>query len=513
MHILELPREIQLLILSILDVSSTLALRQTCEFFQILTSDTFTWIKKFREQEKIHPVDLRYASGFGSAWPTLSELAPAVKLNQRTAPQWIKTRENGPVKLTSRPSPFMGLKILQDRWLICAYNNGSIQVWDLDDHDADLVDAGHPPPTLFLETTPSGQFWTAFSAAVEGDEITIALTRAAGDPTVVLFCTISLISREFSAIEFAVPGGWIKNIDPLHNVLLLATPDSLLIFNYISKQHQTWQIPQGSGAVYEGILDAQFLGPYVLAITTRAVFFIPFYPNVIPASASGISPEVHLAISHSRRLDFLQSTFRSAVLGGSAQRKYGPGRCDYFITIMAYDVFRGLFRFTLTCSLSPDSDTPSLEMSQTGLYSISNIAPPPMAPPPESPQSLLASRNDELHTPTPTPTVPSSLQELPNPSARGFVSTFSIGLQGKRALWVERQRGNTIRKIHVWDASLPLPSSDDPLFPPMSSARIYTINSFDLSDDRIHCALAELTGRIVLGDRAGRVDILDLNRL
>jgi hypothetical protein len=35
-------------------------------------------------------------------------------------------------------------------------------------------------------------------------------------------------------------------------------------------------------------------------------------------------------------------------------------------------------------------------------------------------------------------------------SSRGFVSAFSLGPQGKRAVWVERRRGSLIREVVVW---------------------------------------------------------------
>jgi hypothetical protein len=35
-------------------------------------------------------------------------------------------------------------------------------------------------------------------------------------------------------------------------------------------------------------------------------------------------------------------------------------------------------------------------------------------------------------------------------SSRGFVSAFSLGPQGRRAAWVERRRGTTVREVVVW---------------------------------------------------------------
>lgn len=35
-------------------------------------------------------------------------------------------------------------------------------------------------------------------------------------------------------------------------------------------------------------------------------------------------------------------------------------------------------------------------------------------------------------------------------TSRGFVSAFSLGPQGKRAVWVERRRGSLMREIVVW---------------------------------------------------------------
>jgi hypothetical protein len=35
-------------------------------------------------------------------------------------------------------------------------------------------------------------------------------------------------------------------------------------------------------------------------------------------------------------------------------------------------------------------------------------------------------------------------------SSRGFVGAIALGAQGKRAVWIERTKGNTTRDVAVW---------------------------------------------------------------
>ncbi|KAI5895145.1 uncharacterized protein SCHCODRAFT_02618709 [Schizophyllum commune H4-8] len=145
-------------------------------------------------------------------------------------------------------------------------------------------------------------------------------------------------------------------------------------------------------------------------------------------------------------------------------------------------------------------------------------------------------------------------------SARGFVSAFALGPRARRAVWVERRRGSTLREIFAWDWRESMvevtpveedaggssgtveemdvdgvsqtggarpegavdggpgsATSDDNDAPhalaveaprEMTGAAVFTLESYDLRDDITHCTFSETEGIILFGTRAGGVFLL-----
>ncbi|KAL1684179.1 hypothetical protein EV122DRAFT_285914 [Schizophyllum commune] len=140
-------------------------------------------------------------------------------------------------------------------------------------------------------------------------------------------------------------------------------------------------------------------------------------------------------------------------------------------------------------------------------------------------------------------------------SARGFVSAFALGPRARRAVWVERRRGSTLREIFAWDwresmveedargsgdgvdemdvddasqtgdarpegavdegSGSATPDARDAshelaLEAPreMTGAAVFTLESYDLRDDITHCTFSETEGIILFGTRAGGVFLL-----
>ncbi|KAL1668897.1 hypothetical protein GGF50DRAFT_123665 [Schizophyllum commune] len=142
-------------------------------------------------------------------------------------------------------------------------------------------------------------------------------------------------------------------------------------------------------------------------------------------------------------------------------------------------------------------------------------------------------------------------------SARGFVSAFALGPRARRAVWVERRRGSTLREIFAWDwresmvevtpadedatgssgraeemdiddasqtgdaasegACSGYITSDAQHAPhelaveaprEMTGAAVFTLESYDLRDDITHCTFSETEGIVLFGTRAGGVFLL-----
>lgn len=63
---------------------------------------------------------------------------------------------------------------------------------------------------------------------------------------------------------------------------------------------------------------------------------------------------------------------------------------------------------------------------------------------------------------------------------RGFVSTLALGPQGKRAIWIERRRGSTVREVHVWWLREENASNSELRNIDIPRCAIYSLASYDL---------------------------------
>lgn len=112
----------------------------------------------------------------------------------------------------------------------------------------------------------------------------------------------------------------------------------------------------------------------------------------------------------------------------------------------------------------------------------------------------------------------------------GFISTFVLGREGKRGVWVERNSGGTHRKVFAFFVPPMQQEVDDggrswPLVGrviyevksyDLRGMRAFVVSIFDVSltsdfdvEDITHCAVSEFDGRVVLGTRAGEIHILE----
>ena len=161
------------------------------------------------------------------------------------------------------------------------------------------------------------------------------------------------------------------------------------------------------------------------------------------------------------------------------------------LTVFAYDVIQGLFHYTVQIVTPPISSEmpPSLDVHLTGVYPLSVglastnifVGHPPIS---RLTWSDLASSSTS-HSPTLTfgqggsdSNSRRNRSSQPDTGSRGFLSTHSLGLQGKRAVWVERKRSSTVREVQVWSRERPLVYLDGPV--EMERRVVYSLESYDL---------------------------------
>ena len=163
------------------------------------------------------------------------------------------------------------------------------------------------------------------------------------------------------------------------------------------------------------------------------------------------------------------------------------------LTAFGYDAIQGLFYYTVQIVMPSISSEmpPSLDVHLTGVYPLSvglastNLFGQLHQPPISRPTSSVSESSSTSHSPTPVYGQSGSASnsrrnrsDQPDISSRGFLSTYSLGLQGKRAVWVERKRSSTVREVQVWSREKPLVDLDGPV--EIERKVVYSLESYDL---------------------------------
>lgn len=159
---------------------------------------------------------------------------------------------------------------------------------------------------------------------------------------------------------------------------------------------------------------------------------LPNLKDTLPRNASADAHKFRL--SHVKggtvetivsRYRFTEMTFRGVSFSEPQTHSSTDGSV-VSVTFLAYDVLRGLFHYEVKAELPKSISDP------TGI-SVRLLAAHRMAE--------LVNAADLRGTDTPTP------RSMFRTGPRGFVSTCVLGPQGRRGMWIERQRGNMDRAV------------------------------------------------------------------
>ncbi len=110
--------------------------------------------------------------------------------------------------------------------------------------------------------------------------------------------------------------------------------------------------------------------------------------------------------------------------------------------IFAYDVLQGIFNYVIHFQTNTEQQQPLFTVKLLNIYPLGSHV---------VSQFARLFPDPDLYTPSPTPTneTRSAFRQV-NLSSRGFLSAYTIGPRAKRAVWIERVRGNTTREVQVW---------------------------------------------------------------
>jgi hypothetical protein len=164
------------------------------------------------------------------------------------------------------------------------------------------------------------------------------------------------------------------------------------------------------------------------------------------------------------------------------------------VTLFAYDVIQGLFHYTVRIKIPPISSEwlPSLDVHLIGVYPLSvglantDLFVGLLSRLPRRRVTSISELSNTPHSPTPTLGLGGNASnsrrdrggQPDSNSSRGFLSSYSLGMQGKRAIWVERKRSSTVREVQVWSRENPLFDVDGPV--EIERQIIYSSESYDL---------------------------------
>ncbi|KAF9461478.1 hypothetical protein BDZ94DRAFT_1263433 [Collybia nuda] len=461
-----------------------------------------------------------------------TDIERSVRSANSIANAWLLPRKTSAVKLhpKSAESSLLGLQVFLDKWLLSVYSEGLLYLWDLRVSQSAIRCA-----SLDL----GSERWTSFAAALEHDlnVIMIAMTSASSQITKVYRVELRRSESVFSPNNFELlriisnPAGSsvVRAIDPGLQLVVFSTSDVVEVVKWRDDPEalrfrvslQTDDLEE----MWNGIIAVRLVDPYILIFKTRSVELCPLSPTDTEGNNSNALHLVHRFPSTTFR-DISCSDFLHPLESGSDDMK------SLRLCFLAHDVLQGVFQylihihFPMASHLAPAHLT-SLDVECIGVYPMANninigaIRPlrgnTGLASPIMVPARYESPAPSPLPTPTPTPSrhnlsVQGAGHGMLNPSARGFVSAVALGPQGKRAVWVERKRSNTKREVLVWGMDRGFDDDyivDQNLM--MDGKVVYVVGSYDLREDLTHCAISEVSGLVILGNRTGDLFRLGLD--
>ncbi|KAL6307218.1 hypothetical protein BKA93DRAFT_94708 [Sparassis latifolia] len=335
----------------------------------------------------------------------------------------------------------------------------------------------------------------------------------------------------------------VRALYPPGNLAIISHSNSFILLNWGTSER--WEVDTSNPdeeELWNGIIGAKFLSArHILCIKVHCIELctLPALPSRSKTTQRDTIQQEARIRAHVVTYTLPRTTFR----GGSFSAPHTLSQPDpsptewsttrMSISFLAFDIIRGLFHYRVSVDLPcpPMSPPPSC---------ISKEAPAP----PHMAVYLVAAHHMAVPAGASASSHSGSMR-VPRsgltPGSRGFVTSCVLGQTGRRGVWVERRRGSVRRGIVGFATARDALEEDglneratngtqqagqigaaggtderdsDPNWwengvePGIDGRTVYEINSYDLRDDITHCAFAEATGRIVLGTRNGRIQVL-----
>ncbi|KAE9390461.1 hypothetical protein BT96DRAFT_1024562 [Gymnopus androsaceus JB14] len=502
-----LPTEVVLEIFYYLDTVDIISLRQTCTHLALITEDKLIWANVIQQQRARLPLPSNARQNLED-W-TSDALEALVISNELVDALWLVRRQTAPVKLNEKRGELLiGLQVFLDRWILAIYSDGFINLWDMEtpgeeglerwscvqicsdkatSYQAALDDSGEKLLILVMTVPLPGQWLAALYEVLLSDF----------PLNFVLRCTFPASASQ--TVRHICPRESLAAFSKMNSVELVRWPgDSNEGVTLVADTTHSVELDD----MFTTILSLRILDGYILIFKTRSIELHP-----IPDSKG--SPSTVL------RHNFPSYNFRDVRISDvetDSKQSLSEGEKVFTLRMLASDIIQGLFYFVVNVSFTT-GQPPLLDVNLTAIHGMANHIPV---------HGRLSEQQPAGSSSTTTIGPVRERAELERFFTRAlgssrsssFMSAYAMGPQGMRAIWIERNRRSTLKQIV---ACRLLPDPEDSLEPnarvgfprALDALVVYAIESYDLREDITHCALGEVSGRIVLGNRVGDVFVLE----
>lgn len=514
----DVPDEIWLLIASFMRLRDIICLRLTCRKLHSLTQDQLLWLRLLQglaDTEPLPPLATQILkSGAGPDGIHVEELCRFVHHTEKT---WIETRSK-PWSLTVRENSdprsttpqalndnsaltLMSLNVFKDRWLLIVYREALMELWDLypelsSKANVSALNCPRYDAICRARTQHHNLAYGTSCAAVLTDDDNALLVGVTSEPNVTIVLRFSLDFRDRNYVGSEVVATF-STPSPTHLLRAILPNSSVLVYSrsqVISivhmETHQEWNVgdDEGEEALWNGVIGAiPIADQHLLCVKTRSVELMTrlqpdgSLSDILSRSSS--TPAEWNQTASIVRHEFSETSFRSVSIADPSISLDADGNSVLNITFLAFDVLNGLYQYRATANLPSLSDMPlHMEVQLIGVHQMAQTIP----------------LTDQLEGVRRT-------RSGFTQGSRAFVSACCLGAQGKRGIWVERQRNSVKRAVYGYKVNSERVDEGSPGQRYITGQCIYEVSSFDLRDDLTHCAFAESTGLVVLGTRNGEV--------
>ncbi|KAJ7708966.1 hypothetical protein B0H17DRAFT_1031367 [Mycena rosella] len=473
---LDVPSEVLLLIISYLNVPEVFLLRQICREVSQLTRDKSLWLAFLEHLRNSGEIPLPSAAS-DPAVPDVdlssATIESIVVSATRVSDSWLLPREIRPIPTAVPGEVIDGLSIFLDTWLLIVYANGLVYLRSIREH---APQRGHYA-TLDLRDGARKRWMHAASLAPGNNRIMLALSNTFAPFETVLY-EIDIDSTDSTGADFKLLQTFaghrtrtIRALDVASRLLVLSSAAGALdVVSWDSeRQHpSTMSLDSDEGAEerFDGVVSIRLLGSHFLAIRTHTI--------ELHACNDAARPERSmLPLKH--RLPFPLREGSISVSDVITTSTADSGARSIRINVLAYDA-HSLASYAVSIFLPSlmDDVHPAMDVALTG-----EVRPAP----------------SQAHT------------GVSVTRSHWFVSALALGSQAIRAMWVERHSLTMTRHVRLCTLN-----RNATMHEMKTAARVFTLASYDLREDLTHCALAEVSGHIVLGNRAGNVFLLTPTR-